>query len=135
MTTPSQHAPTAQLQVFYDGACPLCRREMGHYQKRDRARRIDWVDIAQPQFRAAAYGLDPARVQQVMHARTPDGAVYTEVRAFVKIWQLLPGVGTTLLRWLLMIPGMLFLAGIAYRLFARNRYRLTGRCTPESCNI
>jgi predicted DCC family thiol-disulfide oxidoreductase YuxK len=127
--------PHSNLQVFYDGACPLCRREMGHFHKRDRAGKVEWVDIAQPHFRAEDYGLDPARVQQVMHARTPDGAIHTEVRAFVKIWEAIPSVGTTLLRWLLKIPGMLFLAGIAYRLFARNRYRLTGRCTPESCNI
>jgi predicted DCC family thiol-disulfide oxidoreductase YuxK len=27
------------------------------------------------------------------------------------------------------------IAGILYRLFARNRYRISGRCTPESCRI
>jgi predicted DCC family thiol-disulfide oxidoreductase YuxK len=71
-----------------------------------------------------------------MHARTPDGKVFTEVRAFVKIWEALPpSLLTTPLRWLFKIPGTLALAGIFYRLFARNRYRLTGRCTPESCSI
>jgi predicted DCC family thiol-disulfide oxidoreductase YuxK len=128
--------PPVLLQVFYDGACPLCRREVRHYMKRDRAHRIDWVDIALPTFHAEAFGLDGKRVQQVMHARTSDGRVYTQVGAFVKIWEALPaGLGTTPLRWLLKIPGMLLLANLFYRLFARNRYRLTGRCTPESCAI
>jgi predicted DCC family thiol-disulfide oxidoreductase YuxK len=108
---------------------------MAHFQKRDTAGRVEWVNIAAPQFAAEAYGLDPARVQQVMHARGPDGTIYTEVRAFVQIWKAIPTFFTTLLRGLLKIPGMLFLAGIAYRLFARNRHRLTGRCTPESCTI
>ncbi len=124
-----------QLQVFYDGACPLCRREMAHYGRRDRAGKIQWVDIAAADFHAAAYGLDPQRVHEVMHTRTPDGRIYTEVRSFVKIWELLPGILPRLLRWLFKVPGVVPVAGVFYRLFARNRYRLTGRCTPESCKI
>ncbi len=103
---------------------------------RDFENRIEWVDIAQPQFDAASFGLDAGRVQQVMHARTPDGRVFTEVAAFVKIWETLPPrVVTTLLRWILKVPGTMWTAGIFYRLFARNRYRLTGRCTPENCPV
>jgi predicted DCC family thiol-disulfide oxidoreductase YuxK len=128
-------AATGQLQVFYDGACPLCRREAAHYQKRDRDGRILWIDIARPDFHAAAFGLDPVRVQQVMHARDPDGHIYTELRAFVKIWECLPGFLPFLLRTLFKIPGTLLVGGVLYRAFARNRYRLTGRCTPESCNV
>ena len=124
------------LQVFFDGACPICRREMGHYRKRDRHGRIEWVDIAGAGFEAGSYGLDPGRIQQVMHARTADGRVFTEVGAFVKIWEALPaGLVTTPLRWLFKVPGMLWVAGFGYRAFARNRYRLTGRCTAESCEI
>lgn len=129
-------APTGRLQVFYDGACPLCSREVRHYRKRDRHHRIDWVDIAAPTFHAPDYGLDSAGVQQVMHARGPDGTLYTQLAAFVQIWKALPARPlTTPLRWLLAIPGVIPLANIFYRLFARNRYRLTGRCTPESCGI
>ena len=124
------------LEVFYDGACPLCRREVEHYRRRDRAGRVKWVDIARPEFVAAAVGLDPLRVQQVMHARTADGRVFTEVSAFVRIWEALPARPLTrLARWVLKIPGMMWVAGVMYRLFARNRYRLTGRCTPESCSV
>jgi predicted DCC family thiol-disulfide oxidoreductase YuxK len=125
-----------KVQVFFDGACPICSREVKHYRARDRHGRIEWIDIANPAFHAPAYGLDPARVQQMMHARLSDGRVVTEVRAFVKIWEVLPpGLVTTPLRWLLKIPGMIAVANVFYRLFARNRYRLTGRCTPEGCSI
>jgi predicted DCC family thiol-disulfide oxidoreductase YuxK len=131
---PTSTQPT--LQVFYDGVCPLCRREVGHYRKKDIHHRIDWIDIAGAGFDAAAYGLDPARITQVMHARTPEGTLYTEVRAFIQIWKALPPtLFSIMMRLLLKIPGMLPFAGIFYRLFARNRYRLTGRCTPNSCRI
>src|SRR6185312_12041932 len=110
------------LEVFYDGACPLCRREVGHYRKRDREAHVRWVDIARPDFSAAAFGLNPVRLGQVMHARTADGRVFTEVSAFVKIWEALPPTFfTNMARFLLQLPGMMMLAGVFYRLFARNR--------------
>ena len=133
MPTSTQAFP---LQVFYDGACPLCSREVAHYRKKDIHNHIHWIDIAAPGFDAGSYGLDPTRITQVMHARTPDGTLYTEVRAFLQIWNALPPtLFSTTIRLFLKIPGMLPLAGFFYRLFARNRYRLTGRCTPESCSI
>jgi len=134
-TTPTTTPTTGKLQVFFDGACPVCSREARRYQTRDRFHHIEWVDIAQPGFDAHHYGLDPARIQQVMHARTPDGAIHTQVAAFVKIWEALPAAPlTTPLRLLLKIPGMMAIAGVFYRLFARNRYRLTGRCSPATCD-
>ena len=133
---PSSTQPSYPLQVFYDGACPLCSREVAHYRKKDNRHHLHWIDIATPAFDARAYGLDPARITQVMHARTPDGTLYTEVTAFIQIWKALPPtLFSSTMRLLLRIPGLLPLAGIFYRLFARNRYRLTGRCTPNSCKI
>jgi predicted DCC family thiol-disulfide oxidoreductase YuxK len=125
-----------RLQVFFDGACPLCSREVRHYKKRDPHNTIEWIDIARPGFNASTFGLDSARVNEVMHARSPDGTVSTEVAAFVKVWEALPAAFfTTLLRYLLKIPGMMVVANFIYRRWAKNRYRLTGRCTPESCDL
>ena len=123
------------LQVFFDGACPLCRREMAFWRSRDHRHRLQWVDIAAPGFSAVDYGLDNTQLQRFMHARSADGQVFTGVRAFVHIWEAIPGPMTTPLRWLFKIPGVVPIAGIFYRLFARNRYRLTGRCTPETCDV
>jgi len=36
--------------VFYDGGCPLCRREIAHYRRIDGDRQLCWIDIhAQPE--------------------------------------------------------------------------------------
>ena len=129
----SSHWP---VQVFFDGACPLCARECNHYKERDRYQRIEWVDIAKPGFEAAAYGLDAGRVNSVMHARTADGKVYTELWAFLRIWEALPfGLLTTPAKWLFRIPGVIWIFRPLYLAFAKNRHRLTGRCTPESCEL
>jgi predicted DCC family thiol-disulfide oxidoreductase YuxK len=123
-----------RMQVFYDGACPLCSREVEYYRRRDEHCQIEWLDIARPDFHAGEYGLDMHQLQRVMHVRMPDGGVVTQVGAFVKIWEALPpAIPTKMLRGVLRIPGMLALANVFYRAFARNRYRLTGRCTPETC--
>ncbi len=39
-------AETEQLTVYYDGACPLCRREIGFYQGRRGADGICWADVS-----------------------------------------------------------------------------------------
>ncbi|MCA9152358.1 MAG: DUF393 domain-containing protein, partial [Planctomycetales bacterium] len=36
------------VEVFYDGDCPLCKREIGFLQRRDRQGRIRFTDIANP---------------------------------------------------------------------------------------
>jgi predicted DCC family thiol-disulfide oxidoreductase YuxK len=132
-TTNTSSNPT---QIFYDGQCPLCSREARLYQSRDTLHRLHFINIAAPDFHAPAFGLDPLRVTQVMHSRTPDGILHTQLDAFRTIWRALPpSLLTRLPLILLAIPGMLPLANLFYRLFAKNRHRLTGRCTPESCDL
>lgn len=120
--------------IFYDGECPLCRREVDHYRRLDRQQRLIFIDIASAHFDAHAFNLDPQRVHQVMHAQTADGATRTELDAFRTIWRAMPLFSfSRLLLLIFSLPGMNFLGGIAYRWFARNRHRLTGRCENQSC--
>ena len=124
------------IQAFFDGACPICSREVAYARRRDPNLRVQWVDIAHPGFDAAAYGLDARKVNEALHVRTPDGRVYTGVDAAIQVMRVLHrSFIAKLLLGILKIPGMMFIARIYYRWFARNRYRLTGRCTPESCSI
>ena len=47
----------AALTVFYDGACPLCRREIAFYRRRRGAARIRWLDISRAPEGEVAPGL------------------------------------------------------------------------------
>lgn len=38
--------PRAAAKVYYDGGCPVCRREIGWYQTMRGGERIKWLDIA-----------------------------------------------------------------------------------------
>jgi predicted DCC family thiol-disulfide oxidoreductase YuxK len=121
---------TAELQVFYDGGCPLCAREIAGLARLDRGRgRIAFVDIATPDFDAAAHGVDHARLMARIHGRLPDGTWVEGMEVFRRAY------GAVGLGWLLAPtgwPGLRPMFDAAYRWFARNRRRLTGRAGRES---
>lgn len=125
-----------QIRVLYDGDCPLCSREIRFLEKRDRGRgRIQFEDIAEPSFDPGAYGLDARDVVARIHGVLPDGTVIEGVEVFRRVYAAV-GLGWLMAptRW----PGLRRLAELAYRIFARNRLRWTGRasaCEAERCQV
>jgi demethoxyubiquinone hydroxylase (CLK1/Coq7/Cat5 family) len=120
MLNEAQH-DTPPLTVLYDGACPLCRREIGHAQRLAAGRGgagIAFVDIA-----GSGCPLPDAPTQAQLlarfHVRRADGTWLDGAAAFAEMWSRLPGW-----RWLARIargPGMLPLMEQAYRGFLRLR--------------
>ena len=82
-------------KLFFDGGCPLCRKEINHYIKIDREKRVDWIDITQSDALLAAEGLSFAETMRLIHAVDKEGARQIGVPAFLVIWDELPGY-----RWL-----------------------------------
>ena len=127
-TTNASVLPSWDIRVFYDGACPLCLREVRMLRRLDRSRRIDFVDIAAAEYDAAFYDLPYDRAMARIHAVTPAGEMLTGVEVFRRLYAAV-GLGWLVAptRW----PLLRGLADRAYELFARHRLRLTGR--SESC--
>jgi predicted DCC family thiol-disulfide oxidoreductase YuxK len=115
--------------LFFDGGCPLCRREIAHYRRLDRDSRVEWVDVNDQEARLTAFGIDPARAMARIHAVTRDGRVVSGVRAFVVVWRELPYYrGLALLeRW----PRLLRFLDRVYDRFAV--WRLRRRCADGVC--
>ncbi len=112
------------VRVFYDGGCPLCRREIAHYQRLPGADQLAWVDINQPEIRLKDFGLDRAAAMASLHVLDAAGRWHIGAWAFAEMWSRLPGY-----RWLTVIlrkSGSLPLVDRAYALFAR--WRLRRRC-------
>ena len=124
--------PDHDFEVFFDGECPLCMREIRMLRRRDRHARIAFTDIAAPDFDAVALGTDQATLMARIHGRLPDGTWIEGVEVFR---QLYAAVGfrrlVAISRW----PGISHLARLGYHLFAKNRLRLTGRCIDDRCAI
>ena len=85
------HAST--WNVYFDGLCPLCSREIDHYRKQRGAESLRFVDITAADFNAEAEGVDPIAVHKEMHVKTSDGRLVTGVDAFIEIWKVLPRYG------------------------------------------
>jgi predicted DCC family thiol-disulfide oxidoreductase YuxK len=116
------------LTVYYDGACPLCRTEIGHYQGCAGAERVRFVDLATVRDDASlGPGLDREAAQARFHVREADGRLVSGAAAFARLWRRLPAW-----RWLgrivevrvLGARPVLLLAEAAYRLFLPLRPRL-----------
>jgi predicted DCC family thiol-disulfide oxidoreductase YuxK len=129
MQTPSS---PFDIEVFYDGECPLCMREIRMLQRRDHGRRIHFVDIAAEDFDAAAVGLTWQTLMDRIHGRLPDGTLVEGVEVFRRLYA---AVGFAPLVALTRLPGIAQLLDLAYHAFAKNRLRLTGRCVDGACEI
>lgn len=120
------------IEVFFDGACPLCRREVAMLTRRDRHHRIRATDISRPGFDPTSLGVRWSDLMAEIHGRLPDGSLITGVEVFR---QLYGAIGlhrvVALTRWPVIAP----LLENAYRLFARHRLRLTGRCHGSTCAL
>ncbi|MBW2525614.1 MAG: DUF393 domain-containing protein [Deltaproteobacteria bacterium] len=122
-----------QIEVFYDGQCPLCVREIRMLQRLDQRGRIRFTDIAAPQFEPSDYGRRMDELMDRIHGRLPNGRWVEGVEVFRRLYT---AVGFGPLVWVSRLPGIAQLLDWGYRLFAENRLRLTGRCAPDgSCTI
>ena len=86
MTTPSSQTEPAPLTVYYDGACPVCRREIGFARRRGAD--MDFVDIARGGV--LPEGLDRNDALARFHVRRPDGTVLAGAEAFGEMWARIP---------------------------------------------
>ena len=125
---------TWDIKMLFDGGCPACKAEMRILKKWDKGRgRIEFEDIAAPDWNPDQYGITFDEAMGAMHAILPDGSIVTGVEAFRR------GYAAVGRRWLLAwttLPVCRQIADWAYRVFARNRYRITktectDRCKPR----
>ncbi|MCE2714820.1 MAG: DUF393 domain-containing protein [Acidibacter sp.] len=106
------------LAVFYDGACPVCRREIGVYRDLTPVEPVEFCDVSQ---QAVPLPAELTREQALarFHVRYADGRIESGARAFIALWERLP-----YWRWLARVgrlPGVATLMEMAYRGFLRIR--------------
>lgn len=117
--------PSWDVEVFHDGGCPLCRREVNMLRRWDQHERIRFTDISASEFDPEWVGVDKGDLMAEIHARLPDGTLIRGVEVFRRLYAAV-GCGwlVAVTRW----PGVRQMLDVGYRLFARHRLRLTGRC-------
>lgn len=118
------------IEVFYDGGCPVCLREVRVLRRLDRRGRIRFTDIDTPGFQPPPSGPAWENLMARIHARGPDGSWIDGVEVFRRLYAAV-GFGplVAVSRW----PGISRLLDWGYAIFARNRTRWFGRCTANTC--
>ena len=113
------------LTVLYDGACPLCRREIGVYRGLQPLRLdapvcfADVSDAAIPLRSALPPGTTREQLLARFHVLGRNGELLSGAQAFLALWGALPGW-----RWLALagrLPGAAWVMERGYRLFLRLR--------------
>ncbi|MDH4081778.1 MAG: DUF393 domain-containing protein [Nitrospira sp.] len=117
------------LTVFFDGACPVCAREIALVMRLDKKQRLTFCDFSLPEYDEKLTGFASVQLGQVIHAQWADGRVITGVAVFQAMWE---AVGLGLLTKLSRVSLLEPLLYRAYAWFARNRLWLTGRA--EDCH-
>jgi predicted DCC family thiol-disulfide oxidoreductase YuxK len=127
---------TARFEVFFDGQCPLCRREMEMVRRKDKDDLLILTDIAADDFVNAEIPMET--LMREIHGRHADGTYVKGVEVFRQIYDRL-GFG------FLVKPSRLpilrpLLDGV-YRLFAYFRYKhamhrmRNARCGTDTCQV
>jgi len=120
------------IEVFFDGDCPLCMREIRFLARRDSGNRICFTDISVPTFAPLSYGLEQEDFMDRIRGRLPDGSMIDGVEVFRRLYA---AVGFKWTVRLTRLPGIAHILELGYKWFAKNRLKLTGRCDAGSCEV
>lgn len=110
---------SSKLTVWYDGACPLCQREIALMRKLDRRGSIRFEDVSNSAPEDCP--VDRSDLLARFHARE-DGRIVSGAAAFAAMWRAIPVLKP--LGYLARNPIMLGMLERLYILFLKVRPRL-----------
>ncbi|MEL6237492.1 MAG: DUF393 domain-containing protein [Pseudomonadota bacterium] len=99
----------SKVKIWFDGACPLCLREIALMRRLDRDGAIDFVDISNDADPSCP--IDQSELLARFHAQE-DGQVLSGAAAFAAMWRAIP-----VLRPLGQIARNRFVLGVLERLY------------------
>jgi predicted DCC family thiol-disulfide oxidoreductase YuxK len=123
-----------QAVVIYDGECKFCIRQIAHLRRFDRAGKLRYISLHDPQVAIGYPDLSYDQLMDQMWVIDPQGgrhggayALRYLSRALPLLWPLVP---------MMHLPGMMPLWCWIYRQIAQRRYRIAGRhCEGASCAL
>jgi predicted DCC family thiol-disulfide oxidoreductase YuxK len=117
------------LTIYYDGHCAICRNEVARLQRWDKAGRLAYADIAEPDFLPPA-GIEMKALHTEMHALAADGRMLVGIDSLLAAYTLV-GRGWMVAPLRVAVLRPVFSA--LYRSFARNRYRISAWLGVSAC--
>ncbi|GAA4036313.1 thiol-disulfide oxidoreductase DCC family protein [Parerythrobacter jejuensis] len=110
-----------RLLVWFDGECPLCRREISFMRRLDRSSNIHFIDVATAG--ESACPIDRADLLARFHAKE-DGTLLSGAAAFAAMWRHIPLLKP--LGHIFRLRPALWVLERLYRAFLRIRPKIQG---------
>ena len=128
-----------KLTIFFDGECPLCKREVDFLQSRNKNNYLKFIDINCSDSKLEInYGITFKQAMERIHALKSDGSLIKDVEVFQEAYSLI-GLG-----WIYAptkLPIIDKFIELMYGLWAKNRLKLTFRpplekiCSERGCDL
>jgi len=118
---------SSRLKVYYDGACPRCRRDRRRYERLagTRADEVEWIDITGKDETLQRIGIDPDAALRELHVQDAKGQIHRELDAYILLMSRVPLLMP--LAWVLNVPVIRPLLSRLYRWSVRRRLKRQGR--------
>ena len=121
-----------KLTFLYDGACPLCKREVNFLRKRDKLSKIRFIDINSEQYNSKNFAnISYPTAMANLHGILTNGKVITGIDVLVYSYELV-GLG-----WIYLpvkVPIVYKIMTIFYKFWAKHRLKFTGRNDQIFCS-
>ena len=128
-----------KLTIFFDGGCPLCKREVDFLQSKNQKGYLRFIDINSSDFSLdIKYGITYKQAMERIHALKSDGSVIKDIKVFQEAYSLL-GLGWIYAPTKLPILDKLF--EYIYGIWAKYRLQITFRpsieklCSEKGCDL
>tara|TARA_B100000575_G_C23047070_1_gene602709 strand:- start:311 stop:694 length:384 start_codon:yes stop_codon:yes gene_type:complete len=116
------------INVYFDGKCGSCSREIRVYRDLAPSKTFVWNDIANDPTLLDSSGIDLENALRRLHVRDKHGKLYVGVAAFILIWQQLPRLKWQIYAFVLKLPLMLQIASYSYNKLADYRFSKLSHC-------
>ena len=130
---------TPKLTIFFDGGCPLCKREVDFLQSKNQKGALRFIDINTSDFSSdLKYGITYKQAMDRIHAMKSDGSVIKDIKVFQEAYSLI-GLG-----WIYAptkLPILDKFIEFVYGLWAKYRLIITFRpsieklCSERGCKL
>lgn len=119
--------------VFYDGACPLCRREIKVYkkltEKESVENQINWIDISQSQEELNNEGIIYEDAMRLIHIKDSSGVHQVGLDGMLTLWDRIPYY-RKLSGFIRHFPSIHPFLARCYEFLAKHRMKIPGRSKP-----
>ena len=74
-------------KIFYDGKCPVCKKEISLYKKLSMSNSIEWYNVHSNQAALKKVNKSKEECLKLLHVYDDNNNLYLGVEAFIFIWK------------------------------------------------